>query len=215
MAAIVRKRVYQVAEEILIEKVITESENAIREKRIHVVPLRSDHLDELLAFSARHGDGAAQRIREYVRIGYGGYLGYQDAELVGYLFYCGATCGGVTHPHVERYQFELGQDGAYVFEIYLAPPFRGGGRARELVARCFARMAELGYRRLSGFVYASNMPARILHAMLGWRETRRVVSRRVLSRWLICDGVVYVRNRPASRPHGFDYRRVFGRRATR
>lgn len=212
LAAIVRKRVYQVAEEILLEKTITESEDAIREKRIHVVPVRSDHLDELLRFSARYGDGAGGRIREYVRLGYGGYLGYQDGELVGYIFYCGATCGGATHPHVARYRFELGQDGAYAFEIYLAPPFRGGGRAREFVGRSYARMAELGYRRLTGFVYAKNMPARILHKMMGWRETGRVVSRRILSRFMICDGALYVRNRASDRPHGFDYRRLFGRK---
>lgn len=62
-------------------------------------------------------------------------------------------------------------DEAHVHNLAIAPPVRGRGLARRMLAACLALSAARGIRRAFLDVRAGNAPARSVYARLGFRQT--------------------------------------------
>jgi len=88
--------------------------------------------DELARFALEHADAAdAEKLRGYLRNGYLGHLARVEGRLVGYVWAVDAAVpADRTHPALRRFGFALDADEADSWDLYLAPAFRGGGRAR-------------------------------------------------------------------------------------
>jgi GNAT superfamily N-acetyltransferase len=148
-----------------------------REQRWRIEPLQENHCAALLrmhedACSLRQG----RRVLSNVRSGYRGFVVNLDGEAIGYFWWIDKRIAP-QHPHLVRYEIDLGSDEAYCFQYFIAPDYRGEGLANDVLASIEAELHQLGYKRLWGYVESVNLPARWLYSVTGW-DTVRAIQRR-------------------------------------
>jgi ribosomal protein S18 acetylase RimI-like enzyme len=169
-------------------------------------------LDELVQFARTHVDEAdAEKLRGYMRNGYCGQLARIGGVLAGYVWSVDGTIpADRTHPALHRFDFHLKPGETYSWDLYLAPDFRGGGRARAFYGRSMAALRDKGYRRMYGWVAADNTPARLLYQKLGWQDISERASVLLFGRVLVTGRRVFVAN-GLDHQTPYDYRPLFGR----
>ncbi len=69
------------------------------------------------------------------------------------------------------------QQGAFIYDFGLHPPFRGKGYAKEALARLEDKAKDLGVRKISLHVFAHNETARKLYEKTGFLETDVIMSK--------------------------------------
>jgi GNAT superfamily N-acetyltransferase len=117
----------------------------------------------------------ARRVLQNVGSGYRGFVVSLDEEVIGYFWWIDQRIAP-QHPHLGRYEIDLGSDEAYGFQYFIAPGHRGKGLANDVLASIEAELQALGYKRVWGYVESANLPARWLYSISGW-ETVRVMGR--------------------------------------
>ena len=121
--------------------------------------------------------------------GYDGFLIRRDGEAIGYFWWV-AGPAAAAHPDARIFRIDLRDGDVYGFSNLIARDRRGGGVAIDALKAVEAELAQLGYRRLWGFVDFANTPARWLYAVSGWQLSHTVRRIRVLG---IHRGVVVAR----------------------
>jgi GNAT superfamily N-acetyltransferase len=172
------------------------------------------HLPVLEEFGRRHTSAAdVSKLRAYLRNGYRGQIARENGEMIGYIWSVDCRVPPErTHPALRRLGFELGEKDVYSWDLLLAPSHRGGGRARTFYGRHLQTLKDEGYRRVLGWVEASNTPARMLYSRLGWDDVGRRTSRLWFSTFLISNGRIFLRNGGRSATP-YDYRPLLSRKA--
>ncbi len=213
-AAAMVRFAYKHGEAVVIERDLVDGAPIRDEGRVSVVPIVPDHMSSLDTLGADgNAESARRRIRNYVELGYRGYLAMCDGTAIGYGWWVDASFPSERlHPAMQQYRIVLQPGELYAFEIFVAPQFRGMGMATAFMQATLQGWLSDGYRRAIGFVDARNLAARTLYRMTGWTDTRRCVTHTLFKRLLVVDGQVFLRNRPSSRPHSFDYRLVYSRK---
>jgi len=175
---------YRSSEQIVSEVQLTERGRLSAPETLVLRPLRPEDRAAIEAFHHRHDVDSDQRgrVTRYLARGYDGFLAFAHDELIGYLFWSdGGSRPAGRHPFVDLYGLDLGEDGVYAFDFYIAPLHRGGGRAIEFFDRAQRALFSLGYRRACGFVDADKRAARWTYSSLGYKPIRTVVKRQVWS----------------------------------
>jgi GNAT superfamily N-acetyltransferase len=159
--------------------------------RVRVERAEPRHLPALAEFNRRHCNARAMRRHGQVRRDREAMLAFVGDELVGYLW-CMEPRSAWDDIDVLRLGPEVAEDDVYAFEMFVAPERRGDGNASAFVIGACERLAQLGYRRVWGFVDHDNVPARWLYSTNGWTTVRRSRSWHLLSRLAVIDGTPYV-----------------------
>lgn len=157
-----------------------------RPSELEVVPIERRHLEGLSELNRRRGrPGVDRRFRADLDRGLHGFVGLIAGETVGYYWWV----EGVrfeAHPDArwlgDSLQIEPGD--VYGSDNYLLPEARGGGTANQFLYRIESSIAELGYRRIWGYVESGNREARWLYSSRGYQPMRDVSVRTVFSRRL-------------------------------
>jgi GNAT superfamily N-acetyltransferase len=78
---------------------------------------------------------------------------------------------------------QLGEDEAYMFDMYVTPDSRGKVAAGYLLSNALQDLKDSGFTRVYGFYEKDNLPALWIHRLFGYRELgKRKVSRLLLYR---------------------------------
>lgn len=93
------------------------------------------------------------------------------------LFAAGTAVG---HVWVSEQEVRPGEQGAYVFDVEVAEPYRGRGHGRALMLLAERIAADAGRPLIALHVFEGNDRARTLYESLGYRTTHRNFAKRLL-----------------------------------
>lgn len=131
-----------------------------------------------------HEDGTlgVRKAREYLRCGFRGYAALRDGHPIGVVWSARRAESKIAcvHRDLGWLRLELGEDEAYMFDMYIEPEHRGLAMCTALFRAGFRSLRAQGVARVKGYYVASNLPALWMHRMAGYREVGRVRVRRVL-----------------------------------
>jgi GNAT superfamily N-acetyltransferase len=198
--------IYRREDRLVIRKTLSESPSVTDSARdVRVERAESRHLPMLTEFNRRHCNARAMRRHAQVRGDREAMLAFVGKELVGYLWWMDQRSAR-DDIDVVRLGPAVDEDDVYAFEMFVAPERRAHGTASSFVTGACDQLAQLGYRRVWGFVDHDNVPARWLYSTNGWSTVRRSRSWHLLSRLAVIDGIPYLavngRVKRLRRPHG-------------
>lgn len=168
--------VFRRREDVLLCKELTEQTGEAPLGRLEAVPVRKEHLKDLVQFIHDHHQDVAQSLRmidDCLRHGYEGRLALLDGKIIGYRWWVTHT---MKHPQLDLYRVSLQPDEVLAFGLYIARAFRVQGYAGEFLAITQQKLLESGYKRLYNAVAVSNAPARRLYESFGSKEMKRCTS---------------------------------------
>jgi ribosomal protein S18 acetylase RimI-like enzyme len=132
---------------------------------------------------------AARRVRECRLRGYPGFLATLGESLLGHFWWVDAQAHRARpHPRIQALALELDEGAVYLFDFYIAPPYRGRLLSRPFLAEVHAGLRQRGYRTATCDVLGENERARRAYRATGWREVATVRMRGLFSSVLICPG---------------------------
>jgi GNAT superfamily N-acetyltransferase len=157
-----------------------------RPSKLEVTAIERGHLEGLAELNRRRGrTGVDRRFRADLDRGMKGFVALLGGEVVGYYWWIEGERFGA-HPDArwlgDSFQIEPGD--VYGSDNYLLPEARGGGTANQFLYRIESSIAELGHRRIWGYVESGNREARWLYSSRGYQPMRDVSVRTVFSRRL-------------------------------
>ena len=180
---------------------------------VRIEPLADEHERLLRDFNARYRTRRkVVATQAYIAHGYGAFVAFHGEEPIGYWWWVSnAVDPAVTHPCLARLGVALKDDEVFAFDYFIAPGARGQGAAVRVLWLVYRDLAALGYRGVWGSVDEDNVQARWVYRMLGNRVAARVTGLELLSRILLQDGRVYLRNGRWRMPHPFEHRLLWPR----
>ena len=146
-------------------------------------------LDDLCRVHRAVEAEAVARLRDCRSRAYRGFLATAGGTPLGYLWWVDAR-GHQAHPHplVQALGLELDEGSAYVFDFFIAPPWRRKRLSQPFLADVHAGLQELGYGKAVAHVNSINHRARRAYWAAGWKDVETVRIWSVLSSVLICPG---------------------------
>ena len=146
-------------------------------------------LEELCRVQRAVEAEATARLRDCRSRGYRGFLATADGSVLGYLWWVDAS-GHQSQPHplVRALGLELDGGSAYLFDFFIAPPWRRKRLSQVFLADVHARLQKLGYRKAVAHVNGANHRARRTYKAAGWKDVETVRIWSVLSSVLVCPG---------------------------
>lgn len=186
------RAVYRYEDDIILVKTLADTRVTPTDMPLRVESATDEHLPALVRFAqrccrGRLTSGFAARMAG----GAEAFLGFVDDEIIAHYWWVDARGAAAAVPLFSRYDIELGPEDAYGFDLFLAPDHRGG-TAAAFLAGVEARLRELGYRRVWGYVASSNRPARWLFSAAGHEVVGRIRSQVLLSRVFRVGGKLYL-----------------------
>jgi GNAT superfamily N-acetyltransferase len=185
-AAELRRRAFSETKITIVLKDLDDVKVPRRPSELEVVPMAAAHLAGLSELNRRRGrPGVDRRFKADLERGLHGFVGLLDGAVVGYYWWVEGE-RFAAHPDArwlgDSFQIEPGD--VYGSDNYLLPEARGGGNANQFLYRIESGIAELGYRRIWGYVESGNREARWLYSSRGYEPMRDVSVRTVFSRRL-------------------------------
>lgn len=114
--------------------------------------------------------------------GYHAYAVVSNGEIIGDIW-C-ATPGSVVsdpiHPDLSWLDIACAENEAYMFDMYVAPDFRGKVVTSFLLANALSHLKASGIQRVYGFYERDNLPALWTHRLFGYSERGRRKITRIL-----------------------------------
>lgn len=192
--AIARAQLYTESDEIVISKDLPRAEPAAT-GTMRLEEAQPHHLPMLAEFNHRQCNATrTHRFTTSMSEGKRALLGFRDDTLIGYIWwhddsYAANDC------YLSRFGVALAEGEVYGDDLFIAPEHRGHGTPAAFVAAVESELVRLGYRRMYGFVDATNMPARWLWTTSGYKVVKRRHTHRVLRRFELVEGEGLLRHR--------------------
>lgn len=185
-----------------------------------VRPLQAQDVPGILAVSranATHDRASPHWVRYSLGRGFGALVALVGAELVGYLWFVRGSdvvrgpanrrvATAVEHPHVVRYRIDLADDQAYMYDLVIAPAWRGRGLGRAMLRETEEQFILLGVNYVVAAVDARNAIARRMYRAAGWTELASLRGVRIARVLLRMEHGWYVRNSRRSAEDPVDFR---------
>jgi GNAT superfamily N-acetyltransferase len=149
---------------------------------LRVVDMEPGHLSALSEVNRRRGAPHADRYFETsIAKGFHGFVAFKGDELVGYYWWVEHD-SDPPHPDIwllgEGFEMEPGD--VYGSSLFLLEEHRGRGAAGDFLHQVETDLRDRGFRRIWGYVDATNRPARWLYSTRGYRSMWKVVHRRLM-----------------------------------
>lgn len=122
----------------------------------------------------------SEKVDRYVKKGYQAFCLVKNRQIIGDLWYVtrSSATKEIVHPHLPWFGITLDDRKVYMFDMYMAPDFRGGGITTFFMNSTLHLLREKGFRRAYGYFAAHNISALWVHRMLGWQELERIEVKR-------------------------------------
>jgi GNAT superfamily N-acetyltransferase len=191
---IVKAQIYLESDEIVIAKDLPRGQEA-ESGTVRLEEAQAHHLPMLAQFNRRQRNATrTHRFTTGMSEGKRALLGFRDDTLIGYIWwhddsYAANDC------YLSRFGVSLTAGEVYGDDLFIAPEHRGHGTPAAFVAAVETELVRLGYRRMYGFVDATNMPARWLWTTSGYKVVKRRHTHRVLRRFVLVEGEGLLRGR--------------------
>jgi GNAT superfamily N-acetyltransferase len=146
---------------------------------IRIEDLEPRHLPALSEVNRRRGAPHADRYFETsVAKGFHGFVAFKGSELIGYYWWVDRDADP---PHPDLWLlgkgFEMEPGDVYGSSLFLLEEHRGKGAAGDFLHHVETSLGDRGYRRIWGYVEATNRPARWLYSTRGYQPMWKVVHR--------------------------------------
>lgn len=146
---------------------------------LRVEDLEPRHLPGLSEVNRRRNAPHADRYFETaVAKGFHGFVAFKGSELVGYYWWVDRDADP---PHPDLWLlgkgFEMEPGDVYGSSLFLLEEHRGKGAAGDFLHHVETSLRDRGYRRIWGYVEATNRPARWLYSTRGYWPMWKVVHR--------------------------------------
>jgi GNAT superfamily N-acetyltransferase len=202
----IMRLLYSRQEEIALEINLDEVARFPLKDSLNVYSIERKHVPELALFRAQAGiggDNPAAGLEEYLDHGFNGFLAELEGRIIGYLWWGNSTSDFYIYPqgcgYYTREIVKMGLTNTFSFDYYLAPQHRGKGIAFEFMANCFYQLRDLGYKINYGYVHSDNVAARWIYKIIGFKEIKRIIMRRLFlfflfknTRYYFDDGIKWL-----------------------
>jgi GNAT superfamily N-acetyltransferase len=191
---ILTAQVYLESDEIVLSKDLPPAEPAVT-GAMRLEEAQAHHLPMLAEFNRRQCNATrTHRFTTNMSEGKRALLGFRDDTLMGYIWWHDSSYTA-NDCYLSRFGVALADGDVYGDDLFIAPEHRGHGTPAAFVAAVEAELVRLGYRRMYGFVDATNMPARWLWTTSGYKLVKRRHTHRVLRRFVLVEGEGLLRPR--------------------
>ncbi len=203
--------VYRKWEELILCKELTNTPDKVALKGWQIKGLNHDNQQELYTFLKKyHPSKPLKVIENYIRNGYHVFLGYRNDQLIGYMWWHDATTNkSLQHPILQRYHLQLQPDEVYMFDYFIPRVLRRNGNSSHFLLATYDYLLAKGYHKAWGGVTTTNLPARFIYQLHGWKIVGKVKLTEYLSILLISTNKIYLRNFWWNKRHCFDYKFLF------
>jgi GNAT superfamily N-acetyltransferase len=154
-----------------------------RDEGLRLEDLGSEHLPGLAELNRKRGEPEVdRRFARYVHQGFHGFVGYREAELLGYYWWVDRNAG-TQFPDLRKLGLgiELGEGDVYGSDFYVLAEHRGGGLSADFLYKVERSLRDRGYRRVWGYVVSTNRPARWIYSTRGYVPMWTVRRTKVLT----------------------------------
>jgi len=120
------------------------------------------------------------KAQHYIKKGLRIFAFTNDSVVVGDLWCVTQRQGGVAvaHPDLDMLGIHCKDREAYVFDVFIAPAYRGKNLAIPFQTSFHAKLKSEGYRKLYSYYYDDNLPSMRMHRMLKFEKMLKLrVSR--------------------------------------
>lgn len=153
-----------------------------RRSGLRVENMEARHLNGLSEVNRRRGVPHADRYFETsIAKGYHGFVALKDDEVVGYYWWVDRDADP---PHPDLWLlgegFEMKPGDVYGSSLFLLEEYRGRGAAGDFLHHVETSLRDRGYKRIWGYVEATNRPARWLYSTRAYQSMWKVVHRRFM-----------------------------------
>jgi len=134
-----------------------------------------------------------ERIDRYFENNYICYLAYKEGKFIGHAWFGNDQMNAKRSDPALRYVKEAfyRTEDILGVDYYILPEERGGGNSLSFMSMVFNALREQGYKRCLGTVHPDNRPARWTYKVLGYKELRTVVIKRIFNYFVAIENRVY------------------------
>ncbi len=206
-------KIYTRYEDVINERDLLEPIRFSDNHRLRIRPITEEDRAAILLLRAQPGARAIRKLEHFFRNGYKGYCATIGDEIIGYIWCVDAKIDPArTHPQLKRYAIRLGDRDVHVFEFFVAHEHRELFSTIDFFSKFMNELRRFGYRRATGVVRATNMSARWIYQLTGWKAEKAYTNRLLFSSLLFYDGAVWIRNGRWNPTQSFDYRQLLSLR---
>ncbi|NOZ61320.1 MAG: hypothetical protein GXO74_06530 [Calditrichaeota bacterium] len=126
------------------------------------------------------------KAKQYFAKGYSCFAAVNGSQIIADVWYLIPKKGNrqIKHEHFPWFGFQIENNDAYMFDMYITDQSRGGGLVNALLNFSFSQLKNYGYRRVYGTYRKDNLPALWMHRTAGYEELFQVkVYRLLFFRW--------------------------------
>jgi GNAT superfamily N-acetyltransferase len=153
--------------------------------------------------------------RLYIKNNYNGYIALLQGKIIGYLWWWAPNKLISPPPEMVFYNIELKEREVYMFNMFVAPQYRGGGNAIEFLSHVLKALIKRGYTITKGVHGANYLPARITYMAVGYayKEIKCLVRHTFFRRIVLMESAFFVKNSPRHAKYPCEFRLLFSFRS--
>jgi len=183
------------------------------DSKIKLQNIQKKHSDLLRRFTEKYENNAEMPIKvtkHYIKNNYSGYIAFIDEQIIGYMWWTNNNVEPkMTIPELLRYGIKLNDEDVYLFDFFIATPFRGGLTAVRVSDVAKKVLKNLGYKRGFAVVRDKYKPARFVYRAIGFNDIKKIVLYEFCSRILYMNKKLYLKTTRWHPIHPLDYRLIY------
>ena len=178
-------------------------------------PLCDSNRDAVRAFADKYHfqDAHSNRIRHGYINTYRGVIAMMGEVVIGHMWYWAEDHGIRPPEELVFYNLDLGKNGVYLFDFYIAPEYRGSKNSIDFMTLSFLELKKQGYARTSGVHDPNNLAARWTYKVVGEKDAGPVNMYIFLNTVVYYDKAIYLKKRgqpdPCTSRKLFSFRKSF------
>jgi RimJ/RimL family protein N-acetyltransferase len=198
ITGLLKRLVYSRHEEIMQEIDLQKELRFTAKHRLTMHDIEEQHIPRLASLRKQAGIGGedpAADLHEYLNNGCHGFMAELEEEIIGYIWWGDhKTNFSFDVKGYEYYVKELGisPGDVYGFDFFIVPAYRGKGYAIEIIGNNLKALKNLGYKRDYGYVHKDNVAARWIYKIIGFRDVKKIVVRRVFLYFLFKNSKLFI-----------------------
>jgi GNAT superfamily N-acetyltransferase len=185
-----RQAIYHRERLLILEKILEGQSPRAIPHAASVTDVREATQEEIFALPQNQ-----RRYRAWLSDGYSCIIAFKNEEIIGWVWWTDHLKAEARRSLSVILGIDLEDGDVYGFDLHLQPAFRGHGRAIRFLRECERILTERGYRRLRGYVSATDTGARWMYEICGYRSVDSITVRCWLSVLAVANRHLLVRGR--------------------
>lgn len=196
LTKLLKKSIYVRTEELINEIDINAERRVSLKNELEIQSMEEKHMEDLLEIYKQadiYDDDPRDLISRYFKNNCKCFIATRNNNFIGH------TWWGNNKMRFEfdspdfrfiRDEIELKDDDAYMWDFFIVPKERSGGYAFEFMSKVLLALNKEGYNRVTGCVPLTPVfrSARWIYSLLGAKEVKRIVVRKIFAYMLVFKG---------------------------